>query len=284
VLACFLLLSFLPACSSSDAELSPPPSPGPTDTSTPTPTGTPIPTPLVSPYTPSPTPTPTPTPTPSLPMGRELFQKECASCHGLPPKTLLMSSGEQAALSAIEGGTRHMKAYGKAAGGNLNPEQIASLVDFLKETPARIPPGPFYPHPEPASPCTSCHNSQQVGSPPETIHAGLSDQTCSTCHLPALLQPGPIPHPAEDTPPCSTCHQEDGTALMPSDHEGRTDDGCASCHTRRQIPPSPPHTTSRTWARCPQCHNPDATITPPPDHEGRDEKTCALTVCHPTSH
>lgn len=259
-------------------------SPSPSPSSSPVPTSSPdgpLPTtvdvPGLIPYSPAPTPTPTASPRPESLMGQPLFEKRCASCHGLPLRNNLLANGDDAFLAAVGRGVGRMEPYGGGKG-SLTREQQASLLTFVRQAPTKLPVGPFYPHPDPKGGCASCHSAGYLGFPVSSLHANMDDALCPACHYPALVQPGAVPHEPSSAPDCFDCHRATGSAPLPEDHRKRTDSLCSFCHAGSKIPPSAPH--SRMWTDCATCHTWGSAIAPPRTHQGTGWGKCAIPACH----
>jgi mono/diheme cytochrome c family protein len=81
-------------------------------------------------------------PTPAPAEGKELFLKNCASCHGkgggalpnapLGSKAFLSKTGEAELFQATREGKGGMPALGQAKGGPLSDEQIRSIIQYLQ--------------------------------------------------------------------------------------------------------------------------------------------------------
>ena len=74
--------------------------------------------------------------------GRELYEKNCAACHGprgdqipsanLGAKDYLASKGDAALVEATANGKGGMPAFGRAKGGALDDSQIRAIIEYLK--------------------------------------------------------------------------------------------------------------------------------------------------------
>lgn len=125
-----------------------------------------------------------------------LYSEYCALCHGpkgtqiptanLAAKETLAGKSDEQLARVIAQGTGGMPGLGRAAGGGLSEEEIASLVRYLKQRVGLLPlpSPPTIPHSLVGmTHCLMCHGSEGI-KPMPTDHSGRTEDICQVCHKP----------------------------------------------------------------------------------------------------
>jgi hypothetical protein len=157
---------------------------------------------------------------------------------------------------------------------------------------------PQIPHPlEGRATCLGCHEDGLLGADEVPAdHAGRTNETCLSCHQPAMTTPvaptetssaptagatssvaatpavseGPpaIPHPLAGRDACLACHEAGlaGAPKVPADHAGRTNDICRGCHQPAMAAEATPAETTpapTAGATPSKAATPEALVGPP---------------------